>query len=80
KERKVKCYIEGENARLLTKAHDTDAEFDLYYPGKKSLTLSPEETTIIDLEIVVEVSKNSMMQLTSRSSLAKKGITIKEGI
>ncbi|CAG8694947.1 10628_t:CDS:1, partial [Ambispora gerdemannii] len=60
---------------LPRKAHNTDAGFDLYYPGKEPFTLLSNKTTVIDLGIAVKVPKNSMMQLASRSSLAKKGIT-----
>ncbi|CAG8698947.1 11921_t:CDS:1, partial [Ambispora gerdemannii] len=64
---KIKCYIENEEAVLPTKAHNTDAGFDLYYPGKKIFILPAEETTVIDLGIAVEIPENSMMQLASRS-------------
>ncbi|CAG8687529.1 8809_t:CDS:1, partial [Ambispora gerdemannii] len=47
---------------------------------KESLTLPSEEITVIDLGIAMEVPKNSMMLLASRSLLAKKGITIEGGI
>ncbi|CAG8560826.1 10358_t:CDS:2, partial [Ambispora gerdemannii] len=61
KEQKIKCYVEKENARISTKAHDTDAGFDLYYPEKESLILPFEETTVIDLEIAVEVPENKKL-------------------
>ncbi|CAG8630266.1 4440_t:CDS:2, partial [Ambispora gerdemannii] len=47
---------------------------------KEPFVLPAEETTVIDLGIAVEVPKNSLMQLASRSSLAKKGITVEGGI
>ncbi|CAG8694935.1 8182_t:CDS:1, partial [Ambispora gerdemannii] len=39
---------------LPKKAHNTDAGFDLYYPGKEPFTLLSNETTVIDLGIAVE--------------------------
>ncbi|CAG8685751.1 5191_t:CDS:1, partial [Ambispora gerdemannii] len=47
---------------------------------KMSLILSAEEIITIDLGIAIEVPEKHIMQLASRSSLAKKGITVKRGV
>ncbi|KAG9291431.1 hypothetical protein G9A89_021850 [Geosiphon pyriformis] len=61
-------------------AHDTDTEFDLKYPGKDSIKLEPHLHTCIDLKIALEILMTTMIQLASKSSLAKKRINIKGGI
>ncbi|KAG9285504.1 hypothetical protein G9A89_006492 [Geosiphon pyriformis] len=62
------------------RAHDTDAGFDLRYPGKDVIKLEPHLCTCIDLKIALEILATTMVQLASKSSLAKKGINIKERI
>ncbi|KAG9293001.1 hypothetical protein G9A89_016363 [Geosiphon pyriformis] len=53
------------------------AGFDLRYPGKYAITLEPNTRTCIDLKIALEIPATTMVQLASRSSLAKKGISIR---
>ncbi|KAG9290275.1 hypothetical protein G9A89_022251 [Geosiphon pyriformis] len=60
--------------------HNTDAEFDLRYLGKDAIKLEPHSCTCIDLKIALEIPATTMIQLTSRSSLAKRGINIRGGI
>ncbi|KAG9290577.1 hypothetical protein G9A89_020947 [Geosiphon pyriformis] len=60
--------------------HDTDAEFDLRYPGKNVIKLKPHSHTCIDLKIVLKIPATTMVQLASQSSLAKRGINIRERI
>ncbi|KAG9303481.1 hypothetical protein G9A89_018377 [Geosiphon pyriformis] len=60
--------------------HNTDAEFDLRYPEKEAIKLEPHSRTCIDLKIALEIPATTMVQLASRSSLAKKRINIKRGI
>ncbi|KAG9294204.1 hypothetical protein G9A89_021563 [Geosiphon pyriformis] len=60
--------------------HDTDAGFDLRYSGKDAIKLKPYLRTCINLKIALEIPATTIVQLISRSSLAKKGINIKEGI
>ncbi|KAG9296232.1 hypothetical protein G9A89_014824 [Geosiphon pyriformis] len=60
--------------------HDTDAGFDLRYPGKNAIKLEPCSHTCIDLKIALEIPATTMIQLASRSSLAKRGINIRGGI
>ncbi|KAG9288006.1 hypothetical protein G9A89_017601 [Geosiphon pyriformis] len=60
--------------------HDTDTEFDLRYPGKNAIKLEPHLHTCIYLKIALEILVTTMVQLASRSSLAKKKINIRGGI
>ncbi|KAG9297677.1 hypothetical protein G9A89_011192 [Geosiphon pyriformis] len=61
-------------------AHDTDAGFDLRYLEKEAIKLKPNSCTCIDLKIALEIPATTMIQLASRSSLAKKRINIRRGI
>ncbi|KAG9303307.1 hypothetical protein G9A89_013633 [Geosiphon pyriformis] len=58
-------------------AHDTNAKFNLRYPGKKAIKLEPNLCTCIDLKIALEIPATTMVQLASKSSLAKKKINIR---
>ncbi|KAG9301499.1 hypothetical protein G9A89_008351 [Geosiphon pyriformis] len=60
--------------------HNTDTEFNLRYLGKEAIKLEPNSCTYIDLKIALEILTTTMVQLASRSSLAKKRINIKRGI
>ncbi|KAG9303630.1 hypothetical protein G9A89_018527 [Geosiphon pyriformis] len=62
------------------RVHDTDAGFDLRYPGKDAIKLEPHSRICIDLKIALEILATTMVQLAFRSSLVKKGINIREGI
>ncbi|KAG9289625.1 hypothetical protein G9A89_014360 [Geosiphon pyriformis] len=60
--------------------HNTNAGFDLRYPGKDAIKLEPHLCTCIDLKVTLEIPVTTMVQLAFRSSLAKKKINIKRGI
>ncbi|KAG9296004.1 hypothetical protein G9A89_011856 [Geosiphon pyriformis] len=60
--------------------HNTNAEFDLRYPEKDAIKLEPHSCTYIDLKIALKIPVTTIVQLASKSSLAKKGINIKGGI
>ncbi|KAG9284568.1 hypothetical protein G9A89_000651 [Geosiphon pyriformis] len=60
--------------------HNTDAGFDLRYPGKEAIKLEPHLRTCIDLKIALEIPATTIVQLASRSSLAKREINIRGGI
>ncbi|KAG9296428.1 hypothetical protein G9A89_015020 [Geosiphon pyriformis] len=62
------------------KAHEIDAEYDLKYPGKDTLTLKPKSLTKINLKIALEIPPGAMVQIASQSSLASKGINVRGGI
>ncbi|KAG9298642.1 hypothetical protein G9A89_012710 [Geosiphon pyriformis] len=57
--------------------HDTNAEFDLRYSGKDAIKLEPHLYTCIDFKVALEILATTMVQLASKSSLAKKGINIR---
>ncbi|KAG9291795.1 hypothetical protein G9A89_012080 [Geosiphon pyriformis] len=59
------------------RVHDTDAGFDLKYPGKEAIKLEPHSRTYIDLKVTLEILATTMVQLASKSSLAKRGINIR---
>ncbi|KAG9284390.1 hypothetical protein G9A89_023647 [Geosiphon pyriformis] len=80
KEQKLKWFSDNNKGIMLEHAHNTDAEFDLRYPGKDLIKLKPHLHTCINLKIVLEILAIIMVQLASRSSLAKKRINIREGI
>ncbi|KAG9304423.1 hypothetical protein G9A89_019985 [Geosiphon pyriformis] len=71
---KMKLNLEPE------KAHEIDAGYDLRYPGKDTLVLQPKSLTKINLKIAFEILPGAMVQIASRSSLASKGINVKEGV
>ncbi|KAG9286002.1 hypothetical protein G9A89_022678 [Geosiphon pyriformis] len=58
-------------------AHDTNAEFDLRYLGKKAIKLEPNSRTCIDFKIALKIPAIIMVQLASRSSLVEKKINIR---
>ncbi|KAG9298961.1 hypothetical protein G9A89_020274 [Geosiphon pyriformis] len=62
------------------KTHEIDAEYDLRYPEKDTLVLQPKFLTKINLKIALKIPLRAMVQIASRSSLASKGINIKEGV
>ncbi|KAG9289369.1 hypothetical protein G9A89_007930 [Geosiphon pyriformis] len=62
------------------KAHEIDAGYDLRYPGKDTLILKPKSLTKINLKIALEIPSGAIVQITSWSSLASKGINIRGGI
>ncbi|KAG9290735.1 hypothetical protein G9A89_011698 [Geosiphon pyriformis] len=65
---------------MSERVHNTDAGFDLRYSEREAIKLEPNSCTCIDLKIALEISATTMVQLASRSSLAKKGINIRGGI
>ncbi|KAG9290972.1 hypothetical protein G9A89_011122 [Geosiphon pyriformis] len=60
--------------------HNTDAGFDLRYSGKDVIKLELYSHICINLKIALEILAITIVQLTSRNSLAKKEINIREGI
>ncbi|KAG9302760.1 hypothetical protein G9A89_009537 [Geosiphon pyriformis] len=80
KEQELKWYSDNGEGIMPERAHDTDAGFNLRYPGKDAIKLEPYSHTYIDLKIALEISATTMVQLASRSSLAKRKINIREGI
>ncbi|KAG9304374.1 hypothetical protein G9A89_019936 [Geosiphon pyriformis] len=80
-ERDLERKMEIENQQIIPeRAHPTDTEFDLRYSEDQSTTLPPRSITKIDLKIAVEIPPGIMVQMASRSSLAKKGINVQGGV
>ncbi|KAG9303938.1 hypothetical protein G9A89_005848 [Geosiphon pyriformis] len=80
KEQELKWFSDNNEGIMPEHAHNTDAGFDLRYPGKNSIKLKPHLCTCIDLKIALEILATTMVQLASRNSLVKKEINIKREI
>ncbi|KAG9298270.1 hypothetical protein G9A89_002758 [Geosiphon pyriformis] len=80
KKQKLKWFSDNNEGIMSECTHNTDAEFDLRYPGKNVIKLKPHSCICIDLKIALEILATTMIQLASRSSLKKKGINIRERI
>ncbi|KAG9301116.1 hypothetical protein G9A89_012499 [Geosiphon pyriformis] len=57
--------------------HNSNARFDLRYPRKNAIKLESYLCICINLKIALEIPTTTIVQLASRSSLAKKKINIK---
>ncbi|KAG9290490.1 hypothetical protein G9A89_002465 [Geosiphon pyriformis] len=80
KEQELKWFSNNNESIMPKCMHNTDAGFDLRYPGTETIKLEPHKCTCIDLKIALEIPATTMIQLASRSSLAKRGINIRGGI
>ncbi|KAG9287882.1 hypothetical protein G9A89_017477 [Geosiphon pyriformis] len=80
KEQELKWYNDNGEDIMPEHVHDTDAGLDLKYPGKEAIKLEPHSRICIDLKVTLEILTTTMVQLASRSSLAKRGINIRGGI
>ncbi|KAG9304861.1 hypothetical protein G9A89_001759 [Geosiphon pyriformis] len=77
KEQELKWYSDNKEGIMPERAHNMDTGFDLRYPGKDAIKLEPHSHTCIDLKIALKIPATTMVQLASRSSLAKRGINIR---
>ncbi|KAG9284170.1 hypothetical protein G9A89_022944 [Geosiphon pyriformis] len=80
KKQELKWFSNNNEGIMPEHIHNTDVEFDLKYPGKNPIKLESHSHICIDLKIALEILATTIVQLASRSSLAKKGINIREGI
>ncbi|KAG9286389.1 hypothetical protein G9A89_014555 [Geosiphon pyriformis] len=80
KEQELKWYSNNNESIIPKCMHNTDAEFDLRYLRKDAIKLEPHLHTYIDLKVALEIPATTMVQLASRSSLAKREINISGGI
>ncbi|KAG9291367.1 hypothetical protein G9A89_003471 [Geosiphon pyriformis] len=80
KKQKLKWFSNNNKGIMPECVHNTDIGFDLRYPRKNLIKLEPYSHTCINLKIALEISTTTIVQLASRSSLAKKRINIREGI
>ncbi|KAG9287557.1 hypothetical protein G9A89_019618 [Geosiphon pyriformis] len=80
KEQELKWFSDNGEDIMPECMHDTDARFDLKYPGKDVIKLEPNVRVCINLRIALEIPATIMVLLASKSSLAKKGINIRRRI
>ncbi|KAG9305309.1 hypothetical protein G9A89_007804 [Geosiphon pyriformis] len=80
KKQELKWFSDNNEGIMSECVHNTDTEFDLRYPKKEVIKLEPNLCTCIDLKIALEIPATTMVQLASRSSLAKREINIRGGI
>ncbi|KAG9288758.1 hypothetical protein G9A89_023055 [Geosiphon pyriformis] len=77
KEQELKWFSNNNEDIMPERVHNTDAGFDLRYPGKKAIKLEPYSHIYIDLKIAIKILATTMIQLAFRSNLVKKGIHIR---
>ncbi|KAG9299380.1 hypothetical protein G9A89_014029 [Geosiphon pyriformis] len=80
KEQELKWFSNNDKSIMSKCTHDTDARFDLRYPGKDAIKLEPHSHICIDLKIALKIPATTIVQLVSRSSLVKKEINIRREI
>ncbi|KAG9299199.1 hypothetical protein G9A89_013847 [Geosiphon pyriformis] len=80
KKQKFRWYSDNNKGIILKCVHNTDARFDLRYPGKDTIKLEPHSHTCIDLKIALKIPATTIIQLAFRNSLVKREINIREGI
>ncbi|KAG9291813.1 hypothetical protein G9A89_012098 [Geosiphon pyriformis] len=76
----IQYFDNGHLEIILERIHPTDARFNLRYSEDQFTTLLPRSITKIDLKIVVKISPRIMVQIASRLSLAKKGISVQREV
>lgn len=67
-----------EDGKLPTKAHRTDAGFDLY--ATSDITIYPGQVMKHPLNIRLELPPNTWAEITSKSGLGAKGILVYAGV
>ncbi|KAG9298355.1 hypothetical protein G9A89_003172 [Geosiphon pyriformis] len=77
KEQELKWYSDNNKGIMPEHTHNIDTRFDLRYPRKDAIKLEPHLHTCIDLKVALEIPATTMVQLASRSSLAKREINIR---
>ncbi|KAG9300084.1 hypothetical protein G9A89_018361 [Geosiphon pyriformis] len=80
KKQTLKWFNDNNEGILPKCAHNTDAEFNLRYLRKNTIKLKSYLYICINFKIALEILVTTMVQLASRSSLAKKRINIRGGI
>ncbi len=71
--------LKQEGGILPTRAHNTDAGWDLYTP--KTFTLMPHEKMCIDIKIAITVPYGTYGRIAPRSGLAyKHGVDVLAGV
>ncbi|KAG9302357.1 hypothetical protein G9A89_011783 [Geosiphon pyriformis] len=77
KEQELRWFSDNNKDIMFKYTHNIDVKFDLKYLGKVAIKLEPHSHTCINLKIALEILATIMMQLASRSSLAKKRFNIR---
>ncbi|KAG9299509.1 hypothetical protein G9A89_020680 [Geosiphon pyriformis] len=77
KKLELKWYSDDDKGICPEKAHKTDASFDLRYSEQSFIVIALHSLIRIDLKIALEISVSTMVQIVSRSNLAKKRINVK---
>lgn len=67
-----------DSAILPTKAHETDAGWDLY--ADNAVVIGPGETGMIDLGIAAEIPEGYFALIRDRSSMARKSLAVLGGV
>ncbi|KAG9283974.1 hypothetical protein G9A89_005481 [Geosiphon pyriformis] len=80
KEQELKWFSDNNKSIMPECVHNTDAEFDLKYPGKEAIRLELYLHICIDLKVALEIPATTMVQLASRNSLVEKKIYIRKRI
>ncbi|KAG9294652.1 hypothetical protein G9A89_008131 [Geosiphon pyriformis] len=80
RELKLKWFSDNNEDIMPEHMHNTNARFDLRYLRKDVIKLEPHSCICLNLKIALEIPATTMVQLAFRSSLAKRGINIREGI
>ncbi|KAG9290613.1 hypothetical protein G9A89_011576 [Geosiphon pyriformis] len=80
KKQELKWFSNNNEGIILECTHNTNAEFNLRYPGKDLIKLESHLHTCIDLKIALKIPATTIVQLAFRGSLAKKKINIREEI
>ncbi|KAG9296694.1 hypothetical protein G9A89_001326 [Geosiphon pyriformis] len=80
KEQELKWFSNNNEGIMSKCVHNTNARFDLKYPRKNAIKLEPYLHICIDLKIALKILATTIIQLASRSNLAKKRINIRRGI
>ncbi|KAG9300987.1 hypothetical protein G9A89_018939 [Geosiphon pyriformis] len=61
KEQELKWFSDNNEGSMPEHMHNTDAGFDLKYPGKNAIKLEPHSRTCIDLKVALEIPATTMV-------------------
>ncbi len=75
----VKIKLLSPEARMPTKAHASDAGFDLYYDGAHVIRLYAGEKTLLKTGIAVELPEGCEAQVRPRSGMSARGLVAQFG-
>ncbi|KAG9303958.1 hypothetical protein G9A89_005868 [Geosiphon pyriformis] len=77
KEQKLRWFSDNNEGIMPKYVHNINVGFDLRYLEKNPIKLESHSHICINLKIALEIPATTMIQLASRSSLAKKRINIR---